>query len=115
MSSALFLNLVRPPQTKEEKRKNSDGTSTRFIYNQGGPTVYPSSLPGFFLPLYRFTCIMEPFNLPRSMACTSSKASATAWTSSRASVTASSSAPPRSRASPHSRPSHTPPSWASTA
>ncbi|KAJ7697550.1 hypothetical protein B0H14DRAFT_3038728, partial [Mycena olivaceomarginata] len=64
MSSTLFLNLVRPRQTKEEKRKNSYGTSTRFIYNQGEPTVYLSSLPGFFPPLYRFTWIMEPFDLP---------------------------------------------------
>ncbi|KAJ7767544.1 exonuclease II [Mycena olivaceomarginata] len=50
--------------TDEEKRRNSYGTSTRFIYNQGEPTVYPSSLPGFFPPLYRCTCIMEPFDLP---------------------------------------------------
>jgi 5'-3' exoribonuclease 1 len=34
------------------------------MYNQGEPTHYPSSLPGFFPPLYRCTCIMEPFDLP---------------------------------------------------
>ncbi|KAF8195285.1 XRN 5'-3' exonuclease N-terminus-domain-containing protein [Mycena galopus ATCC 62051] len=50
--------------TDEEKRRNSFGTSTKFIYNQGEPTLYPSSLPGFFPPLYRCTCIMEPFDLP---------------------------------------------------
>ncbi|KAJ7500293.1 exonuclease II [Mycena galericulata] len=50
--------------TDEEKRRNSYGTSTKFTYNQGEPTHYPSSLPGFFPPLYRCTCIMEPFDLP---------------------------------------------------
>ncbi|KAJ7868462.1 exonuclease II [Mycena leptocephala] len=50
--------------TAEEQRRNSFGTSTRFMYNQGEPTHYPSSLPGFFPPLYRCTCIMEPFDLP---------------------------------------------------
>ncbi|KAJ7717235.1 exonuclease II [Mycena maculata] len=50
--------------TAEERHRNSWGTSTRFMYNQGEPTEYPSSLPGFFPPLYRCTCIMEPFDLP---------------------------------------------------
>ncbi|KAJ7082372.1 exonuclease II [Mycena belliarum] len=50
--------------TAEEQRRNSYGTSTKFMYNQGEPTHYPSSLPGFFPPLYRCTCIMEPFDLP---------------------------------------------------
>jgi len=47
-----------------EKQRNGFGTSTRFSYNSGEPTRYPSSLPGFFLPLHRCTCIMEPFDLP---------------------------------------------------
>ncbi|KAJ7767274.1 exonuclease II [Mycena metata] len=50
--------------TDEERRRNGFGTSTKFSYNQGEPTVYPSSLPGFFPPLYRCTCIEEPFDLP---------------------------------------------------
>ncbi|KAJ7067517.1 exonuclease II, partial [Mycena amicta] len=50
--------------TEEEKRRNSFGTSTKFTYNQGEPTVYPSSLPGFFPALNRCTCRMEPFDLP---------------------------------------------------
>ena len=37
--------------------------STRFLYNPGEPTEYPSSLPGFFPPQYRCTCIMEQFDL----------------------------------------------------
>lgn len=50
--------------TQEEKDRNSFGTSYQFRYNPGEPTEYPSSLPGFFPPLYRCTCIMEPFDLP---------------------------------------------------
>ncbi|KAF7331483.1 5'-3' exoribonuclease 1 [Mycena kentingensis (nom. inval.)] len=50
--------------TDEEKRRNAFGSSTKFSYNQGEPTIYPSSLPGFFPPLNRCTCIMEPFDLP---------------------------------------------------
>lgn len=50
--------------TDEEKKRNSTGTSTKFRYNPGEPTHYPSSLPGFFPPLYRCACIMEPFDLP---------------------------------------------------
>ncbi|KAJ6526042.1 exonuclease II [Mycena capillaripes] len=50
--------------TAEEQHRNGFGTSTKFMYNQGEPTLYPSSLPGFFPPLYRCTCIMEPFDLP---------------------------------------------------
>ncbi|KAJ7157550.1 exonuclease II [Mycena crocata] len=50
--------------TEEEKRRNGYGTSTKFIYNQGEATLYPSSLPGFFPPLYQCRCIMEPFDLP---------------------------------------------------
>lgn len=49
---------------KEEKQRNSFGTSWTFRFNPGEPTVYPSSLPGFFPPLTRCTTIMEPFNLP---------------------------------------------------
>ncbi|KAG6849592.1 hypothetical protein H0H93_007114 [Arthromyces matolae] len=50
--------------TPEEKARNSFGTSTKFSYSTGEPTVYPSSLPGFFPPIYRCTCRMEPFDLP---------------------------------------------------
>ncbi len=50
--------------TKEEKSRNGYGTSTKFTYNSGEPTVYPSSLPGFFPSLHRCTCTMEPFDLP---------------------------------------------------
>ncbi|KAF8150162.1 exonuclease II [Crassisporium funariophilum] len=50
--------------TKEEQQRNSYGTSTKFRYNPGEPTHYASSLPGFFPPLYRCSCIMEPFDLP---------------------------------------------------
>ncbi|KAI0091131.1 exonuclease II [Irpex rosettiformis] len=50
--------------TKDEKRRNSYGTSTKFSYNSGEPTEYPSSLPNFFPSLHRCTCTMEPFDLP---------------------------------------------------
>ena len=50
--------------TAEEKRRNSYGTSWQFKYNPGEPTVYPSSLPGFFPALTHCTCITEPFDLP---------------------------------------------------
>jgi 5'-3' exoribonuclease 1 len=50
--------------TPEEKQRNSWGTSTKFTYNEGAPTVYPSSLPGFFPPIHRCTCIEEVFDLP---------------------------------------------------
>ncbi|KAF9001496.1 XRN 5'-3' exonuclease N-terminus-domain-containing protein [Cyathus striatus] len=50
--------------TPEEKRRNSWGTSTKFSFRPGEATVYPSSLPGFFPPIYRCQCIMEPFHLP---------------------------------------------------
>jgi 5'-3' exoribonuclease 1 len=50
--------------TPAEKKRNAFGSSTRFSFNPGKPTEYPSSLPGFFPPLYRCTCSMEPFDLP---------------------------------------------------
>ncbi|KAH8831417.1 exonuclease II [Flagelloscypha sp. PMI_526] len=50
--------------TAEEKRRNSYGNTILFTFNPGEPTVYPSSLPGFFPPLQRCTCIMQTFNLP---------------------------------------------------
>ncbi|GLB40750.1 putative multifunctional protein that exhibits several independent functions at different levels of the cellular processes [Lyophyllum shimeji] len=50
--------------TPEEKQRNTFGTSTKFTFSTGEPTLYPSSLPGFFPPLYRCTCRMEPFDLP---------------------------------------------------
>ncbi|KAM5537240.1 hypothetical protein V8D89_009173 [Ganoderma adspersum] len=49
---------------EEERRRNSFGTSTKFTYKPGEPTVYPSSLPGFFPTLHRCYCKMEPFDLP---------------------------------------------------
>lgn len=36
----------------------------KFRYNPDGTTEYPSSLPGFFPPLYRCACVTEPFDLP---------------------------------------------------
>ncbi|KAL4264437.1 5'-3' exoribonuclease 1 [Pleurotus pulmonarius] len=50
--------------TPAEVKRNSFGMSTKFTYNPGEPTTYPSSLPGFFPPIYRCTCVMEPFDLP---------------------------------------------------
>ncbi|KAH0832839.1 exonuclease II [Lanmaoa asiatica] len=50
--------------TAEEKRRNTFGTSTKFSFSTGEPTVYPSSLPNFFPYIYRCTCVMEPFDLP---------------------------------------------------
>ncbi|KAF8896029.1 exonuclease II [Infundibulicybe gibba] len=50
--------------TPEERKRNGYGPSTKFSYNPGEPFLYPSSLPGFFPPLYRCTCTMEPFHLP---------------------------------------------------
>lgn len=50
--------------TDDERRRNSFGTSTKFLYNGGEPTEYPSSLPGFFPTLHRCFCKMEPFDLP---------------------------------------------------
>ncbi|KAH9945091.1 exonuclease II [Epithele typhae] len=50
--------------TEDERRRNAFGTSTKFTYNPGEPTVYPSSLPGFFPTLHRCQCTMEPFDLP---------------------------------------------------
>ncbi|KAF6755356.1 exonuclease II [Ephemerocybe angulata] len=51
--------------TPGERERNSWGPSTKFSSNPiGETTVYPSSLPGFFPPIYRCTCLMEPFDLP---------------------------------------------------
>ncbi|KAF7981258.1 hypothetical protein HWV62_34139 [Athelia sp. TMB] len=47
-----------------EVSRNGFGVSFSFSFNPGEPTVYPSSLPGFFPPLYRCTCVMVPFDLP---------------------------------------------------
>ncbi|KAH9003127.1 exonuclease II [Lactarius hatsudake] len=49
--------------TAEENVRNGFGTSYQFRYNSE-PTVYPSSLPGFFPALYHCTCVTEPFDLP---------------------------------------------------
>ena len=60
-----FVFLAREHRlTAEEKRRNTFGTSTKFSYSSEEPTVYPSSLPNFFPPIYRCTCVMEPFDLP---------------------------------------------------
>ncbi|KAG0700160.1 exonuclease II [Suillus ampliporus] len=50
--------------TPGERRRNGFGTSTKFSFNPGELTVYPSSLPDFFPPIYRCTCKMESFDLP---------------------------------------------------
>lgn len=50
--------------TPGERQRNTWGSSTRFSYNPGGPTVYPSSLPGFFPTIQRCYCSMGPFDLP---------------------------------------------------
>ena len=50
--------------TPEERQRNTWGPSLKFFQGTGEPTVYPSSLPGFFPPIYRCTCVMETFNLP---------------------------------------------------
>lgn len=50
--------------TEEERKRNGWGLSVKFYQGTGESTVYPSSLPGFFPPIYRCTCVMEPFDLP---------------------------------------------------
>jgi 5'-3' exoribonuclease 1 len=50
--------------TEEEKTRNAFGTSLKFRYNPDETTHYPSSLPGFFPPIARCACIVEPFDLP---------------------------------------------------
>ncbi|KAI0649009.1 exonuclease II [Trametes meyenii] len=50
--------------TDDERTRNSFGTSTKFTYVPGEPTLYPSSLPGFFPALHRCFSKMEPFDLP---------------------------------------------------
>lgn len=34
--------------TPEERKRNTWGSSSKFSFNSGEPTLYPSSLPGFF-------------------------------------------------------------------
>lgn len=63
--SPLIVSSAREHRlTQEEQKRNTVGTSFQFKYNPGEPTIYPSSLPGFFPALHRCTCITEPFNLP---------------------------------------------------
>src|SRR5689334_4957779 len=50
--------------TKGERERNTWGPSLKFTVSTGEPTVYPSSLPGFFPPISRCMCVTEPFNLP---------------------------------------------------
>ncbi|KAI0719397.1 exonuclease II [Cerioporus squamosus] len=62
-----LLKAMAPKEallSDDEKFRNSFGTSIKFTYNPGEPTVYPSSLPGFFPTLHRCYCTMEPFDLP---------------------------------------------------
>lgn len=63
LNSRLFLAREQR-LTAEEKRRNTFGTSTKFSFSTGEPTIYPSSLPNFFPPIYRCMCVMEPFDLP---------------------------------------------------
>lgn len=60
---ATFLARVHR-LTAEESRRNMFSLSAKFSYSAGEPTVYPSSLPNFFPPIYRCTCVMETFDLP---------------------------------------------------
>jgi 5'-3' exoribonuclease 1 len=63
--SRLTLRQAREHRlTSEERSRNGHGTSTKFSYDPDQSTTYPSSLPGFFPPLYRCKCVMEPFDLP---------------------------------------------------
>lgn len=50
--------------TEDECRRNAFGISLSFSFHPGPPTVYPSSLPGFFPALRRCQCVMEPYDLP---------------------------------------------------
>jgi len=50
--------------TKEERVRNGFGTSTSFRYDPDATHTYPSSLPHFFPPIYRCTCVTETFDLP---------------------------------------------------
>lgn len=51
--------------TPDERQRNGWAPSVKFFYNATGePTVYPSSLPGFFPALHNCRCKMEPFDLP---------------------------------------------------
>ncbi|CAG7851990.1 5'-3' exoribonuclease 1; AltName: Full=Exonuclease 2; AltName: Full=Exonuclease II; Short=Exo II; AltName: Full=p140 [Serendipita indica DSM 11827] len=50
--------------TKEEKERNTVGTSLTFTYSPNQDIVYPSSLPGFFPDIHHCHCITKPFNLP---------------------------------------------------
>ncbi len=64
-SYMLMSSLARVSRlTAEENHRNAFGTSYQFKYNPDKPTLYPSSLPGFFPALAHCTCIMEPFDLP---------------------------------------------------
>lgn len=62
---AFFPSAREHRLTPSERERNSWGPSLKFTSNPTGePTVYPSSLPGFFPPIYRCTCVTEPFDLP---------------------------------------------------
>ncbi|KAG8752127.1 hypothetical protein FRC14_007322 [Serendipita sp. 396] len=50
--------------TKEERQRNSIGSSLTFTYSPDQDIVYPSSLPGFFPDLHHCHCTTKPFNLP---------------------------------------------------
>jgi 5'-3' exoribonuclease 1 len=50
--------------SKEERKRNSLGTSLTFTYSATADAVYPSSLPGFLPDIHHCHCITQPFNLP---------------------------------------------------
>ena len=69
VSAFLCPVLTRPTArehllTSEERKRNTIGTSTRFIYDADRSFTYPSSLPGFFPDIHRCHCAMELFDLP---------------------------------------------------
>lgn len=60
-----MINLAREHRlTDEERSRNGWGTSTIFSFNPSLSYTYPSSLPGFFPPIYRCACKAEVFDLP---------------------------------------------------
>ncbi|KAK7466207.1 exonuclease II Exo2 [Stygiomarasmius scandens] len=68
IDAELLRNCMKTKEhllAQEEVQRNQFGKTIRFHYT--GPehaTTYPSSLPGFFPPIYRCTCRMEDFELP---------------------------------------------------
>ncbi|GAA6034942.1 hypothetical protein JCM8097_009377 [Rhodosporidiobolus ruineniae] len=50
--------------TKEERQRNQNGESTRFVYDDSLDETYPTSLPGFFPDLVHNHTRLEQFDLP---------------------------------------------------